>query len=219
MSRFVMVSFMFMGWTFYEVSGGADFAPPDRPTAIDVTKMPPIADQHVTAASLVTRPVIQPEQTPVLQPRIPQAAAALPDRPKADPDLRSRVVLSQIAAVGETTFGLGIQTSTTPSNDTPVKLASLSGGLTSLSDNKIVSDTPVEPIIPLAQSVDLRHVTASRANMRGGPSTRYAVVSKLDRDTAVEVLDDDGSGWLRLRVVDGEQIGWIAASLISKKRP
>ncbi|NIZ62461.1 SH3 domain-containing protein [Sedimentitalea sp. CY04] len=219
MSRFVMVSFMFMGWAFYEVSGGADFAPPERPTAIDVAKMPPIADQHVTAASLVTKPVIQPEQTPVLQPSIPHAAAALPDRPKADPDLRSRVVLSQIAAVGETTFGFGIQTSTTPSNDTSVQLASLSGGLTSLADNKIVSDTPAEPITPLIPAADLRHVTASRVNMRDGPGTLHPVVSKLNRNAAVEVLGDSGTGWLRLRVVDGEQVGWIAASLISHKRP
>lgn len=219
MSRFVMVSFVFMGWTFYELSGGADFTPPERPASIAIAKAAPVAVQHVTAASLVTRPVIQPLQPPVLQPRSTERVATLSERPEADPELRSKVALMQIAAVGETSFGFGPNANGIPTDDSSVQLASLSGGLTSLTGNKIVSDTAVEPIIPLAPAADLRHVTASRVNMRDGPGTLYPVVDKLNRDTAVEVLDDSGTGWLRLRVVDGEHIGWIAASLISKKRP
>jgi len=219
MSRFVMVSFLFMGWTFYELSGGADFSPPKRPVSIAVAKVTPIVGQHVTAASLVTKPVMQPVQPPILQPRSTDTVAAQLDRPLADPELRSRVALMQIAAVGETSFGVGPNANGIPTDDSAVQLASLSGGLTSLAGNKIVSDTAVEPIIPLAPAADLRHVTASRVNMRDGPGTLYPVVDKLNRDTAVEVLNDSGTGWLRLRVVDGEHIGWIAASLISKKRP
>ena len=215
MSRFVMVSFLFMGWTFYEVSGGANFAPPKRPDPIAVAKLDPIVDQQVTAASLVTTPVMQ----PVLQPRSTEVTTAQPDRPQADPELRSRVALRQIAAVGETSFGFGLDANVAQTNDSSVQLASLSDGLTPLSGNNIISDTVAEPIIPLPPAADLRRVTASRVNMRDGPGTLYPVVNKLNRDAAVEVLDDSGTGWLRLRVVDGEQIGWIAASLISKKRP
>jgi len=219
MSRFVMVSFMFMGWTFYEMSGGAGFAPPERPIPVAIAKLEPLSDQHVTAASLITKPVIQPMQNPTLQLHSTDSVTTLPTRPDADPELRSRVVLMQIAAVGETSFDFGANVNTAPTDSSTVQLASLSGGLASLAGNKVISDTAVDPIIPLGPAIDLRHVTASRVNMRDGPGTLYPVVNKLNRDAAVEVLDDSGTGWLRLRVVDGEQIGWIAASLISKKRP
>ena len=65
MSRFVLASFAFLGWGFYELSGGADFTPPQRPVAeksaaTDPTDSPaklatPRNEITVTASSLVTR--------------------------------------------------------------------------------------------------------------------------------------------------------------------
>lgn len=65
MSRFVLASFAFLGWGFYELSGGADFTPPQRPVveksaATDTTDSPaklatPRNEITVTASSLVTR--------------------------------------------------------------------------------------------------------------------------------------------------------------------
>jgi len=217
MSRFVMVSFLFMGWAFYEVSGGADFEPPQRPDTVVIAKAPLVSTYQVTAASLVTKPVIQPIQQPVDQPLRTDAARS--DRPRADPELRSRVALAQIATLGESSFDYGLTETSPPTGDASVQLASLSGGLTSLTGGEIISDAAVAPILPLEPVIDLRHVTASRVNMRDGPGTLYPVVTKLSRNAAVEVLDDSGTGWLRLRVVDDAQIGWIAASLISQKRP
>ncbi|WIY26448.1 SH3 domain-containing protein [Parasedimentitalea psychrophila] len=230
MSRFVMVSFLFMGWTFYELSGGAGFSPPIRPEPIAIAtataKRQPIRDQHVTAASLVTKPVIQPRQPATLR-RSTAIAASQPARPAADPEQRSRVALAQIAALGETSFGFGLTGAGTeagtgpapPTDDSAVQLASLSGGLAPLASSQVLSDVQVNRSLPRDPVPDLRQVTASRVNMRGGPGTLYPVVTKLNRDTAVEVLKDSGTGWLHLRVVEDDQTGWIAASLISKKRP
>ena len=65
MSRFVLASFAFLGWGFYELSGGADFTPPQRPVveksaATDPADSPakPATTRNeitVTASSLVTR--------------------------------------------------------------------------------------------------------------------------------------------------------------------
>lgn len=217
MSRFVMVSFLFMGWTFYEMSGGADFAPPERPERVAAAKLHRVNTHQATAASLVTKPVIQPVRQVAFQPR--STAGALHDRPNADPKLRSRVALAQITAMGEASFEYGLTANATATGGATVQLASLSDGLASLAGSGIISNTAVTPIIPLDPTLDLRHVTASRVNMRDGPGTLYPVVNKLNRDAAVQVLDDSGTGWLRLRVVDDAQTGWIAASLISKKRP
>ena len=65
MSRFVLASFAFLGWGFYELSGGADFTPPQRPvveksaaTAPADSPAKPATTRNeitVTASSLVTR--------------------------------------------------------------------------------------------------------------------------------------------------------------------
>ncbi|MBY6122667.1 SH3 domain-containing protein [Mameliella alba] len=59
---------------------------------------------------------------------------------------------------------------------------------------------------------DLRIVTGTRVNLRGGPATSYDVITQLFEGDEVEVLDDTGDGWVRLRVLTGqdEAIGWMS---------
>ncbi len=58
-------------------------------------------------------------------------------------------------------------------------------------------------------------VDASRVNMRSGPGTGYAVLTRLGKGDSVEVLSDTGDGWLKLRVVDTDRIGWMADFLVT----
>ncbi|MCK0150612.1 SH3 domain-containing protein [Marivita sp. S6314] len=62
---------------------------------------------------------------------------------------------------------------------------------------------------------DLRFVDGDRVNMRGGPGTNFAVVGKLFRDDMVEVLKDEGNGWLHLRVSATGDEGWMADWLVT----
>jgi uncharacterized protein YgiM (DUF1202 family) len=62
---------------------------------------------------------------------------------------------------------------------------------------------------------DLRNVSASRVNMRQGPGTDFNVVAKLTLGTEVEVLRDQGDGWVKLRVVDSGRVGWMADHLLT----
>lgn len=74
-----------------------------------------------------------------------------------------------------------------------------------------VADALSEP----EQTSDFRFVDADRVNVRGGPGTDYAVVGKLFRNDMVEILADEGNGWLHLRdTVTGEE-GWIADWLVT----
>lgn len=59
---------------------------------------------------------------------------------------------------------------------------------------------------------DLRTVTGTRVNLRGGPATSYDVITQLFEGDEVEVLDDTGDGWVRLRVLSGldEAVGWMS---------
>jgi len=210
-----MVSFLFLGWTFYEMSGGSDFAPPDSPPPLKVAKSQTFHEPQVTAASLVPKPLMQPSRQPVLQPRRNSGLDTLPYRPDADPNLRSQVALAQLTAVGDG-FKIGLGTLVAPSNAPSLQLASLPGGLAPLANETV---TPTVDTQLVEGPIDLRQVTASRVNMRNGPGTIHPVMAQLNRDAAVEVLEDRGTGWLHLRVVEDDRTGWIAASLISKKRP
>ena len=213
MSRFVVVSFAFLGWAFYELSGGADFQPPERPTPVAEAKTtkPATALQRV-AASAVTKP------KPVLAKRVkrsfptPQEQTAQQVALAEEAAAARRDVLSRGLAGGFELFPAQIST-------TGISVASLADGnahLVSLSQPASPSE-PAEPIANEQPKPDMREVTGTRVNMRNGPGTTYPVIERLTLGNDVEVLDDSGTGWLRLRSIKGQNIGWIAASLISKK--
>lgn len=62
---------------------------------------------------------------------------------------------------------------------------------------------------------DIRRVTGSVVNMRAGPGTDYEVVAQLIQGDEAEVLIDDGTGWVQLRL-QGGQTGWMADFLLTK---
>lgn len=89
-------------------------------------------------------------------------------------------------------------------------------------ETEIAVETPEPVLVPSSERLsdpepqsDLRFVDGDRVNVRGGPGTDYAVVGKLFRNDMVEILADEGNGWLHLRdTVTGEE-GWIADWLVT----
>lgn len=67
----------------------------------------------------------------------------------------------------------------------------------------------------VAPALDVRRIVESRVNMRNGPRTQYSVLSRLTSGDEVVVLADSGDGWLKLRAIDGGQVGWMADSLVN----
>lgn len=217
MSRFVMLSFAFMGWGFYELSGGADFKPPERPAApqAQAEAQPDAAPRtrsRITTNAQIERPVLT---------RRDQIARNTPARPAADPNLRARVAAEHLASAAAVLGSTQTAFSDEPAPGT-LQLASLDGGLAA------ISATPAapQPVVAataetnaLATAVDRRSIRASRVNMRQGPGTTYPVITRLLGGDEVIVIEDSGTGWLHLRSPDKGYVGWIAASLVSKKRP
>ena len=72
-----------------------------------------------------------------------------------------------------------------------------------------------EVVAAVANDNDLREVTASRVNLRNGPGTKYSVLDKLVRGDEVQVLSDNGDGWIKLRVKSSNQVGWMADYLVT----
>ncbi len=222
MKSVIVISFVFMALAFYELSGGADFEPrgvrPPKPerTAAAVPGPPsprakPALGDTVQARTLVAKPVLAPRK-PAPDPA-PEQTAALSQE---DEERLNKAGLEQIRG------SLGPSLSLFPAADGTgsITLASLEGGAQGFrgaaTETEEADEAPAEPAFE-APAPDIREVTGTRVNMRDGPGTIYPVIGRLTIGQEVEVLSESGTGWLRLRSVEGRQLGWIAASLISKR--
>lgn len=225
MSRFVIVSFAILGWGFYELSGGRDFTAPERPTPephaeatrqqAQLSTSPPVSTStkfqrtaKVRAASLVDRQLIQTDPAP---------------RPEADPDSRQAIALAKIASAGVALQGTGFAPQAGAGT---LQLNSIQGGLAAmttqfgsdgLAQNASLTSAEATPAAASESYLDIREIRASRVNMRQGPGTIYPVMARLLAGDEVLILEDSGTGWLQLRSRKGNKIGWVAASLVSKK--
>lgn len=113
MPRYILLSFLFMGWAFYELSGGANFSPPERVAVAEVKPAKPQTaiqraqanraarareKARAEAATLVAIPAVAPAR---IKPTLPAAAPApkpqpaIVKPPAPEADLR-RVVASRV---------------------------------------------------------------------------------------------------------------------------
>ncbi|WP_187429103.1 hypothetical protein ROLI_005050 [Roseobacter fucihabitans] len=207
MNRFILVSFAFLALGFYEISGGADFDPiaardaaviaradPDVPLASSHDKMQAIAAASSDDAPTVTRLSLSltsfDDALSAQEPAPPPTILAKPE-PLAP--------LTSPSIVGATT----VTFDATPDEDEVLPSIIFSGSRAQASSQSVSAPR------------DIRFVSAAVVNMRGGPGTGFDVVSKLQRNTEVEILQDDGTGWVKLRAVSGGPEGWIADYLLS----
>ena len=211
MNRFILLAFAFLGLVFYELSGGADFDPEAAREAAMLARAErdgtdPAKVEAVLAAGAEAHSA-EPIETTSSEPVVTRASLNLVtvDEVLSDPDPVSSI---PTPAPGET-----------------ITLQSLEASepdLTSLERPEIVL-----PSIAFAGNTlqvssgavslprDIRFVAGASVNMRAGPGTEHAVVTQLERDTQVEVLQDSGTGWVQLRPVTGGPTGWVADFLLT----
>ena len=210
MKRFILVSFAFLAVAFYQMSGGADFEPRVETvplaTSIKVTETQTLSKSgQVQAASLIARPAV----TSILTARVAKPTPVTfvqPGKP---------VVETAVARVQDTP----VVPDSHPFAQTLV-LASLEQGLAGLTTSAPLPAPTPDPaavvVAPVVVPADIRKITATRVNMRDGPGTTYPVLTRLTLGHEVEILDTPGNGWLRLRTLPEQRVGWISASLVSK---
>jgi hypothetical protein len=200
MKTFILLTFGFLGFAFYQLSGGSDFESASarlaqtNPAPAD----PAIAQREITQA-IVAAQVAPPAAEPV--PSAVTAPAA-----KTDSVTRVSLDLTKVNAAAQTAPAQPVQSMATAriidSTETPqIILPSL------------IATT--NPATYAAADGDIRTVSGNRVNVRGGPSTTYGIVSTLTRGEAVRILEDDGDGWVRMQPIDGGEAGWIADFLLT----
>lgn len=184
MWRLIVVSFLALGFAFYELSGGADFEPPELTAQ---TKLKLQIDQDVID------PFVAADQTSN-QFSLLDKAAVIKQIPVA--------IDASEEVVGRALWEIPAMAS--DSLDT----ASLQPELVSL-------DLAELPVTVSESEEQVREVSGNRVNLRNGPGTQYNVLSKLTRGEQVAILQDPGNGWLKLRVLETNRVGWLAASLVN----
>lgn len=203
MIRFIFLSFGFLGWTFYEMSGGSEFDAEEIRTARLAAIEPAIviAQKEIvtepTAVVLAAAPKVFVDTDPPQDNDVTRVSLNLTTlgdvADQADDNATNSLVPQNVSVV-------------TSSADTPAIIPSL------ISANNGAS---VAVSIPTSAAADIRTVSGNRVNVRRGPGTDFGIVSRLVRGDAVKIIQDDGNGWVRFEPLDGGTGGWMADFLLS----
>lgn len=207
MFRFVLLTFVFLGWAFYEMSGGASFNPEDvRQARLEAAAQAEAEAQAKKEAKVLAEEALRKEVAEEIT--IAQAPKVFVDTdPPLDP--QGGVSLASLSGddAAQTDDKLDLENASLSQEGTRTTVI-----LPSLIASDDTSAGAVQPLATVSE--DIRTVSGNRVNVRGGPGTEYGVVSRLVRGDAVKVLEDDGNGWVRFEPVNGGPGGWMADFLL-----
>lgn len=195
MGRFIIVTFLFMGFAFYQLSGGSDFDAEAKRQA------------HLEAIGPIeTTPLEKPAKAPVEPVALELAKVDEVLAPK-----RTRQLIP--ARVREPVQDASIVEAVAEALEEEPEII-----LPSLVNGADASVTPVDfsgTASAEDEALSTRTVSGNRVNVRGGPGTDFQIVNRLVRGDEVEILEDPGNGWVMLRPVGGGTVGWMADFLLS----
>ena len=211
MKRFILLSFGFLGWAFYEMSGGAEF----EPRSVQLARLNPVEDVQVAEAA----------KTPAPEPvKIAFVDTDPPLKDLGDLDdsvTRVSLNLTTLREVLDEPANTDPETVEQTNNVTRIiGVPQNVGSVTSSSDTPAIIPSLINPGDGITTALnealgDIRTVSANRVNVRGGPGTDFSVVTKLERGSEVRVVQDNGDGWVRMQPLDGSPEGWMADFLLT----
>ena len=202
--RFIAISFLFLGFAFFHLSGGSDFDPV-------ATRMSRIeAPENVQNAEAQQQEDVVVADVPEVVTRVSLDLVKLEDVVRTSSALQTvpaRVVLREEEPVEEAI----VEQVAAPTFELP----SLIEGATPATVTPV--DFSADPVTErqVASNEDIRSVTGNRVNVRGGPGKNFDVVNRMVRGDKVVILEDPGNGWVRLQSVQNGAQGWMADFLLS----
>ena len=213
MKKFILVTFGFLGWAFYEMSGGAEF----EPASVRMARLNPVAETQTPVQAEIVQEI--PTETVIAE-----APATFVDTDPPLDNTVTRVALNLTSLQDVLTEADPIEPAREATGQDDTGVPQNVGVLVSSADTPAIIPSLIAPnegvaadqTANLASSGvgDVRTVSANRVNVRGGPGTDFDVVTKLVRGDAVEVLQDNGDGWVKMRTLDGGPEGWMADFLL-----
>lgn len=237
MKRFILVTFLFLVWGFWELSGGTDFTPMERESVATGPDADPQQAQTAaageatgTSASAETdtsAPAAEAaEPAQAAEPVQAQAADTAPEPTSAEPseaapgtatdDLAAQVAAALNQAQDQIDQA---EAQLAPAETAPIETAPAADPAAAPAEATQAEQPATEATEVAAQPApdrpNLQVVDATRVNMRSGPSTDYRVLDQLLQGTTVDVLENGPDGWVRLRVVDTGIEGWMSGEFLT----
>ncbi|MDQ2095763.1 SH3 domain-containing protein [Rhodalgimonas zhirmunskyi] len=216
MWRLIVVTFAFLGWSFWYLSGGSDYVPHEGSlqyaAKVEETRL---NQQNALAAARdqVARPDAGATKiSPKLLAGIDQSAtvtlaSASATAPMTDSAKRQTLTLNADRAVQ----GAGVMTVSADPEKIALLVAAAEVGMQNPAATAHVQKVRAKS----SDGRDVRKVRSNRVNLRQGPGTDYGVAGKLGRGDLVEVIADNGDGWVKLKVEDSGEIAWVADFLLA----
>ena len=222
MKRFVLLSFVFLGLGFYELSGGNDFDPQEARVAAINARIARAEERTDTFVAAVSRPSADASAT--------DAAATFStddtvtrthldlvsfETVTAEAPVSNQAVEAVVPISASDAIPIAELANRAALEEEPLSLASLetpaavSSGIAFSGSRQVAASTPTTGLS------DIRSVKGNLVNMRSGPGTDYDVLDQLTQATEVEVISSNGSGWVELRRLDSNETGWIAEFLLT----
>ncbi len=200
MWRFILVTFGFLFFAFYELSGGAHYTPKDGSRQSVAAERAQAAEQK-RLAFLQAKPQAKPRDVATASsPVSPPAASPAPD-------------VSGVITDGAETLVLASAGGSALPRQKPLAVAL---------SQPVIDSEKAESLIEVAAGAitaraddDIREVSGNRVNLRRGPGTRFNTLDTLLRGDKVQVLSEE-SGWIKLRVLETGRIGYMAAFLLAE---
>lgn len=222
MWRFILVSFGFLGFAFYQLSGGASYKPAPGSLQVAMRETSLFAAPRVVVASDADTDPQVVRAEPRIKPDPLRKKKRFDHGAPKDTDTGGTAPAQVYQGLSEGGAPDGTELTLAPARETfrdapavrprPVDALGTFSAETLVRD---VSRVPIEDaIITSRQGADIRSVVGSSANMRSGPGTEFGPLEQLARGTQVEVLDRRGA-WVELRNVQTGQTGWMADWLIT----
>ncbi|MBS0123829.1 SH3 domain-containing protein [Thetidibacter halocola] len=204
MKTMIGMTFLVLGWAWFELSGGADFEAGDRGVTIVARYQP---DARMPASEQEARPAVARAETDLgLTPTAPQPRIRVVEAPVLAPKVSAaspQAGADKLADVAQIAASLD-------DAESGVVLGGLGGDMSDFG-RPVGVDAAVRDALG---GPDYRVVTGARVNLRDGPGTGFAVVTTLSRGQEVEVVQDTGDGWVELRALEGGFVGWMADSFL-----
>lgn len=203
MLRFIIVSFAFLGWSFYVLSGGADY----RPSANSIQARAMLDNQ---------RPKLRPLRINVIE---------LAQDVSPDPDAKVTRTLTSLHDLalsmgqkGMVTLASAEASAVVAPNHLhlPTVQIALPPPVPTTPNVAEIAGRPIPADEQLNLSPEIGRVSGHSVNLRAGPGIRFERVTNLKRDTKVIILSNPGEGWIKLRVAETGHIGWMAENLMTR---
>lgn len=192
MKRFIFLSFLFMAWSFYELSDGADFVP----ASARMTTQSETSQDNSVEKTAVRRDFPVQVSASVVSAENAKQTDLTPDPVSTTPT--KPVPEDEPVATGPTEISVAAE-----EPEVVLSLASL-------------EEAP--EFFVSKPDRDIRTVQGFQANMRSGPGTDFRILDQLAGGTEVEVLEEPGEGWIKIRRLDVETSGWVSATLLGPQQ-